>query len=121
MRQRYKVRTLALILFCLPFGAGDAPERGTPFELIFSGASQNVDESPFRADECAGALDQHQSEEKEKRETRIRIAALTTRQMTNKRGIDARPPLKQADTSWPTTALPFRSDARCSYCDGSTA
>jgi hypothetical protein len=26
-------------------------------------------------------------------------------------------PLKQADTSWLTTALPFRSDARCSYCD----
>jgi hypothetical protein len=101
-----------LILFCLPFDADDAPERGTPFELIFSGASQNVDERPVIPSgpmSALGALDQHQSEEKEKREIRIRIAALTTRQMTNKRGIDARPPLKQADTSWLTTALPFRS------------
>ena len=107
MRQRYKVRTLALILFCLPFGADDAPERGTPFELIFSGASQNVDEArhSFRADECAGALDQHnQSEEKEKGDPDP-DRGLNHRQTTNKRGIDARPTLNAASVML-TTALP---------------
>jgi len=50
------------------------------------------------------------SPRKKSRGTQIRIGALTTRQTTNKRGIDARPTLKQADYVMLTTALPFRSD-----------
>jgi hypothetical protein len=61
----------------------------------------------FRADECAGALDQHnQSEEKEKGDLDP-VGALTTRQATNNRGIDARPTLNAASGYvMLTTALP---------------
>ena len=77
--------------------------------LIFSGASQNVDEArrSFRVDECSGALDQHNHSEEKEKGTQIRIGALTTRPTTNKRRIDARPTLNAASGYvMLTTALP---------------
>ena len=45
----------------------------------------------FRADEFAGALDQHNQSEEKRRGIQIPIGALSTRQRMNKRGIDERP------------------------------